>query len=54
MYVSEMFDVRFLMVERCSVLIGVGVSAVTVGILLIVGESLGRAVLCRWPVYDVE
>jgi hypothetical protein len=30
MYVPGMFDVRVLMVERCGVLIGVGVSAATV------------------------
>jgi hypothetical protein len=35
MYVSDMSDVRLLKVERCSVLIGVGVSAVTIGTLLL-------------------
>jgi hypothetical protein len=34
MYVLGMFDVRLLMVELCGVLIGVGVSAATVGVLL--------------------
>jgi hypothetical protein len=40
MYVPGMFDVRLLIVERCGVLIGVGVSAAMVGLLLRVGESL--------------
>jgi hypothetical protein len=34
MYIPGMFDVRLLMVERCGVLIGVGVSTATVGLLL--------------------
>jgi hypothetical protein len=45
MYVAGMFDVRLRMMEQYSVLIGVGMSVATVGILLVVGENVGRALL---------
>jgi hypothetical protein len=46
MYVVGMFDVHLWMMEQCSVLTGVRMFVVTVGMLLVVGENLGRA-LCR-------
>jgi hypothetical protein len=44
-YVAGMFDVRHRMMEKCSVLIGVGMFIVTGSILLVVGENLGRTIL---------
>jgi hypothetical protein len=45
MYIAGMFIVRLRMMEQCRELIGVGMSVATVGILLVVGENVGRALL---------